>query len=429
MNKPGLPSTHAEPGGPPATERSDAPEQGARRTAAAERLADANSCVMCGLCLPHCPTYGLERNEADGPRGRIALMLALNQGRLPVDDHVAGHLDACLGCRACEQMCPSGVPYGRLIDGARQELRASGKANESAARWRDRVLTHRARLSVLVGAQALSDRIGLGKLTRALAGPAADALPRPLPWPTDPIGIHPATTAYRGRVGLFIGCMGTSLDADTTRAALKVLTRLGWTVVVPRAQGCCGAMHRHDGAVDRADALIARNVEAFRAMDVERVIGTSTACVAEWREQAIGAPPVEELTDFLARVPEAAWPELVPARGRKVAVHLPCSQRNVLRDPDAGERLLRRIPQLEVATLPGNALCCGSAGLRRLTHPEQARALRAPKLDTIEALDPDDLVSTNAGCILHLNVGLGQRGSRLRVQHPVQLIARHLSGD
>ncbi|MGC9457596.1 MAG: (Fe-S)-binding protein [Halothiobacillaceae bacterium] len=393
---------------------------------AREALADANACVMCGLCLPHCPTYGLERNEADGPRGRLSLMLGLHREDLAIDDQVTAHLDACLGCRACEQMCPSNVPYGRLIDSARQVLREEGFGQTTARQWRDRLLTHRGRMTLAVGAQVLADRVGLGRLTRRLAGPAAAALPTPLPWPAHPFGIHRAKGSERGRLGLFVGCMGTSLDADTTRAAIRVLVRLGWSVVVPRSQGCCGAMHRHDGAADTADHLLAESIASFADTAVDQAVGLSTACVAEWREQAAGQLPIVELTDFLARENDDVWPALLSAENRSAAIHLPCSQRNALRDTDAAERLLRRIPALKIEPLAGNALCCGAAGLQRLSHPEQARALREPKLDALEARSVDYLVSTNVGCTMHLNVGLAERNRKLRATHPVVLLARYL---
>jgi len=396
-----------------------------------EDLADANQCVMCGLCLPHCPTYGLNSNEADSPRGRLSLMLGLHSGALTPDGDVAAHLNSCLGCRACETMCPSLVPYGRLIDAARQVLDDEGEGNPVLTRWRDELLSRRGRLSTLMTAQALSDRVGLGGLTRRLGGELARPLPRRLPWPSNPFGHHRPEREAVGRVGLFIGCAGTSLDADSSRAARRLLTAFGFEVIVPRRQDCCGAMHRHGGAPAQADERLERSRAAFANLTLDAIVGLSTACVAEWREQAAANnPPIREISEFLNAQPAERWPTLKALEGKLVAIHLPCSQRNVLREPMSVHALLARIPGLKQIDLDGNAYCCGSAGLQRFDHPEQAAALRAPKLRHIEQSRPDFIVSANVGCAMHLNAGLDALSPRpAEVIHPITLLAACLDQD
>jgi len=383
---------------------------------------------MCGLCLPHCPTYQLSRNEADGPRGRLSLMLGLRDGSLEPDENVTQHLESCLSCRACEAMCPSLVPYGQLIDAARSHIReCRDKPTPQLEKWRNQLFSQRHVLTPLLSSQRLADRLGLGAITRHIAGDLGRALPKMLPKAARPFGTHPSIGPQRGRVGLFVGCTGSSMDADTTRAAITLLTAFGFKVIAPRAQACCGAMHRHGGDERRADDLVAANQAVFADKAVDAIVGITTACVAELRDFGHLNQPVEEISAFLARQPAEAWPPLVALDNQRAAIHLPCSQRNVLKQPRASFELLGHIPGLELIDLPGNEFCCGAAGMQRLSHSKQAAALREPKLRAIGELRPDYIVSSNIGCTLHLNVGLDAFKPRPpQVIHPITLLARCL---
>lgn len=388
---------------------------------------DALDCVMCGICVPHCPTFSLTGNEADGPRGRISLMLGISQGGLEPDASVRHHLDTCLTCRACETVCPSGVRYGRLVDNGRARL-AQTETPEARPRaqgkpWRllrDQLLTRRRRLGMAFGLYRTATRLGLGGMVRRLAGPIGRALPRR---PADPVGtpisgIEPT----RGSVGLFVGCTGGAMNAPAARAAESVMRAMGYRVVTPGDQVCCGAMHAHGGEPAAASSLRARNARVFAGKDVDTIAVVGTACRSE-----LGALETEhgikvrEITEWLLERPSDEWPAL-GALDQHVAVHTPCSQRNHLKSPDATRQLLERIPRLTLTDIDGNARCCGAAGLQALLYPEEAERLRAPKLESIASIRPDAVVSANVGCATHFAAG-----ADLEVRQPVELIAESIA--
>ncbi|MFI9651900.1 heterodisulfide reductase-related iron-sulfur binding cluster [Guyparkeria halopsychrophila] len=390
---------------------------------------DALDCVMCGICVPHCPTFSLTHNEADGPRGRISLLLGISQGGLTPDADVSRHLDTCLTCRACETVCPSGVAYGRLIDNGRARLAhesAPATRPQAEARvWRllrDQLLTRRRRLGTAWQAYRVMQRLGLGGVARRLAGPIGRALPRQLTHTTPQQTPSHELPPSRGRVGLFIGCTGAAMNAPAVAAARAAITAFGYQPVIPGDQGCCGAMHAHGGEPDAASQQRERNAAVFKAVGVDEVIVVGTACTAELTAlQASHGLKVREITEWLlGREPEE-WPRLARLDHR-VALHTPCSQRNHLAQPDASRRLLESIPGLELLEIDGNARCCGAAGMQVLLYPEQAERLREPKLESIERLAPDVVVSANVGCATHLAAGANQV-----VKQPVELLAESIA--
>ena len=375
------------------------------------------------MCLPRCPTFVKEANEADSPRGRIALIQGWASGQLDMSPTLAGHLDGCLHCRACESACPSLVAFGRLEDGARAARVAGLPA------WR-RVL-RRARLTALsdpriadalVQAARIYLRLGLARLAE-WSRLAEHARMRPL---------HRLAAAIRSTAApvvpvdspkpeleLFVGCMGGLAQGQAISAARDLCDRLGLHVRVPQAHACCGALLRHNGFPAEADA---RRDACARAPGAPPLAGLSSACVAELRE-APATADTEELCDFLER--QAPWERiaLAPLRER-VLVHEPCSHRNLLGGNAAVYRLLARIPELEVLPLPGNDRCCGAAGTYMLDRPAMAESLLADKTAAIAALAPTVVVTTNGGCALHLLAGLAAAGLPVQVCHPVELLAR-----
>ena len=392
--------------------------------------------MKCGLCLPHCPTYGLSRDESESPRGRIALVQGLIGGELRGDDRLWGHLDRCLGCRACEPACPSGVRYGRIIDRARELQVASRPA------WRT------APTSVLLHALAHAPRhASTRRLLRFLqstgaAGLAARWGPRGLarlaglaPPLTPTHRWRPVYTAAgpgpRRRVGLFTGCVGRLAEQQALLAAVRVLNRLGIDVEVPPAQVCCGAIHQHTGRPAEARRLVERNRAAFAGRGLDAVVWLSSGCGAQLAEHghlsedAADAGPV----DVCAYLLDLEWPEAAALRPlpERAAVHEPCTLRNVLREGPAASALLRRIPGLEVEALPGNERCCGAAGTYFLSQPGNADRLREPKIAALRALAPRYLATTNVGCALHLAAGAREAGLDLEVVHPVQILDRQMA--
>jgi glycolate oxidase iron-sulfur subunit len=394
---------------------------------------------MCGLCLPHCPTYRLLRNEADSPRGRIALMQALAGGRLQPSEPLITHLDRCLTCRACERMCPSGVEYGKLIDATRAELRRRGELDQPGRlNLLLRNVTDIPRLQRIAAAMRAYQRSGLQWLARksgVLKGLDLESLETLLPAIPEATRLHrhyPARGERRGSIGLFIGCIGSIMEGDIHEATIELLTRLGYEVHVPASQGCCGSLHQHNGETGTAHQLAERNRHAFAGLQLDAIVSTASGCAAQLfeygtlygGESALPAP-LYEVCDFLQQHWSEEGLQLKP-QPLRAALHLPCSQRNMLRRPDAVERLLARIPGLELEPLEGNDECCGAAGSYMLTQPENADALRRRKVAAVERQQPQLLLSNNIGCALHLAGGLKAQGIDVEVMHPVMLLARSL---
>lgn len=400
-----------------------------------EALIDlADQCVKCGYCLAHCPTFKLARCEGESPRGRIALIQGWASGQINDSPRLETHLDNCLECRACEPGCPSLVRYAALMDGARA-ARMQGRPGWQRA-WR------RLRLDLLTRPAGLRLTAAIGILYRWLPLPARlvargarrwpliavlDPLARSLRWPRDSIAskrrpavVADASAADRAPI-LFRGCVARLTDQPLEAAALQLFDRLRLQVDAPRDQGCCGAIHRHNGFPAEADQQLAVNRQCF---GTRPVIGLASACVAELREQ--GGVEAIEVCRFLLN---ESWPadiELLPLAA-SVAVHEPCSHRNQLRDQDAVYELLRRIPGIIPTPLPGNGTCCGAAGTYLTTHPRTALSLAAPKVDALRSVQPDYLVTTNTGCALHLSARVRDAGLAIEVLHPIQLIERQLS--
>ncbi len=400
-----------------------------------EALIDlADQCVKCGYCLAHCPTFKLARCEGESPRGRIALIQGWASGQINNSPRLETHLDNCLECRACEPSCPSLVRYAALMDGARA-ARMQGRPGWQRA-------LRRLRLDLLTRPAGLRLTAAVGILYRWLPLPARlvarsarrwpliavlDPLARSLRWPRDiiaakrrPAVVADASAADRAPI-LFRGCVARLTDQPLEAAALQLFDRLGLQVEVPRDQGCCGAIHRHNGFPAEADQQLAVNSQCS---DTRPVIGLASACVAELREQ--GGLEAVEVCRFLL---SESWPADIELRplAASVAVHEPCSHRNQLRDQDAVYQLLRRIPGIILAPLPDNGTCCGAAGTYLTTHPGTAISLAAPKVEALRSVQPDYLVTTNTGCPLHLSARVSDAGLAIEVLHPIQLIERQLS--
>ena len=406
-------------------------------------LKDTDRCVMCGLCLPHCPTYGLSRDEGDSPRGRIALMQGLASGALPVGERLLGHLDRCLECRACEAMCPSEVPFGRLMDAARARVEPARPRT-----WRTRraralataLLRHPHRLRALAALLRLYQRSGLQWLARRSGLLAALGLARlegRLPRLQRPLaaGLHAPPGPARGRVALFTGCVEAVAGADAQHDALRLLNRLDYRVDIPRAQGCCGALSQHNGDPATAADLARANLAAFADAGLAAVLSTASGCSAQLADygrlygdrdaRALAfARRARDITGFLA---EQDWPpDLLQPLPQTIAVHDPCTLRHGLRQHRPVYRLLERIPGLETISLNPAGTCCGAGGANLLTQPVQAAALRQPQIERLRELGVGTLVSSNIGCALHLAEGIREAGLEVEVLHPVSLLARQL---
>ncbi|GIV00350.1 MAG: glycolate oxidase iron-sulfur subunit [Actinomycetota bacterium] len=383
--------------------------------------ADLATCVACGLCLPHCPTYRLTGEESASPRGRIAAMRLVAEGRADPDATFARFMDLCLACRACEDVCPSHVPYGRMIEAARVQIEPLRPAPE---RW-----LRRLGLGVLARPRLLSLAVRLQPLARPfLPARTRRLLPRRsrerrLPPVLEPRG------EPRGTVALLTGCVQDRWFRSANHAAARVLARGGWRVLVPRDQACCGALHAHHGHLDAARALGERTITTFRGADA--VLVTSAACAAHLSEvgHLLGTPEahafagrVDDVVRFLARNGLEPPPAgLGPVR---VAVHDACHALRVSKIREEPRALLALVPDLELVEIPSGDVCCGAAGLYTVLQPETSDALMRAKAEAVAATGATLVASANPGCTLQISAGLRALGSDAEVLHPVEILDR-----
>lgn len=402
-----------------------------------ELSADADLCVKCGLCLPHCPTYRQTQNENESPRGRIALIQAWAGRQLEASEQLREHIDHCLLCRSCERVCPAVVPYSRIIDDFRSRFYQPGDSSLALSLMKKVAHDKNAKrlaqkgLKVYQGSRVqktakwlkLPKLLGLQTLERLLPNLARDE-PR-----ASIKSYYPALTAVKGNVGLFTGCMGELLDGETVDAAIKVLTAAGFNVHLPEQQTCCGALALHDGDKQTAEQLADVNNNAFAQVDSDFIVTIASGCGSQLREykHTAFADKVIDISQLLIKSGCALTGRLKPLPA-SVCLHTPCSLKNVLRAEQGAQKLLHQIPGIQITELPESVLCCGSAGGYMLEHPNMAQALLAELLAAVIDKKPDYLVSSNIGCILHIMSGLRERGIAIEVIHPIVLVARQMDG-
>lgn len=370
----------------------------------------ADRCVQCGLCLPHCPTYALDRKETESPRGRIALARAIDQGRIDAADPAASQaLDHCLGCGSCETVCPAKVDYAAILSGVRQRQRAARRPP----------LNQRILEFVCARPRLLGGLAGLARLLPAW-GRQALWIERLRTAPPKP-GLHAAQGAARGKLWLATGCLAHHADAVTHQAAIEVLTRLGWNVLLPDRALCCGTIHVHAGDADGAASLRARLDDAVPA-DVDAVVLCASGCFEQTRK-ALQGHKVFEVMQFLAQKEERERLRALGLAVPDLALHVPCTQRNAVRAPDAARSALEACGA-RTTSLPAG--CCGAAGTHMLHDPERARAIGAPLIEGLHAASTPVLGSQNHLCAVHLQRAWAERRDGVRCLHPVTWLAEHL---
>jgi len=408
-------------------------------------IPEVDKCIQCGFCLPHCPTYRLLGIEPESPRGRIHLIEAAAQGRIPIDDRFEEHVYVCLGCRACETACPAGVKFGTIIEAARVEI---GPTGSPLARWLTlAVLRHLmpfpARLRAAAVLLRLYQRSGLGGLARALhlmprrLAEMESLLPQiPSRFFAPSLDVYPAVGARRARVGLFSGCVMSLLFADLNEATIRVLQRNGCDVVVPRNQGCCAALNIHNGERAAAQRMARRNIETFLAAGVDAVIINAAGCGAASKEhhllfrdddpayakraEAYGRL-CRDLSEFLVELGLVGRLGEVRAR---VTYQDPCHLahgQGVRRQP---RELLRSIPGLDLAEMEGADRCCGSGGIYNLVQPGYSRRLLDEKMNAVARTRAEMVVAPNPGCMLQLAAGVRAHGLPTTVHHLIDLLDR-----
>jgi glycolate oxidase iron-sulfur subunit len=379
--------------------------------------ADLASCVACGLCLPHCPTYRLTGEESASPRGRIAAMRAVAEQTAVVDDTFMSFMDLCLSCRACEDVCPSHVPFGRMMERARVQVEPIRSRRARFLRWLglDVVLPRKRLLWLAMALQPVA-RPFLPKRIRALV-PGRAALLKALP------RVTPAAGAQRGTVALLAGCVQDRWFREANLATIRVLARNGWRVVVPGAQRCCGALPAHYGRLGTARALARANARAFAGAD--HVIVNAAGCGAhmkDYGELAEGVElPVRDLMEFLH---EEGLREAPGELGMTVAYHDACHALRAQGIREQPRHVLRQISSLTIAEIPHGDRCCGAAGLYNVLEPAMSGDLRREKAEAIASTGATTIASANPGCSMQLAAGLAELGVRAEVVHPVQLLDR-----
>jgi len=408
---------------------------------------DLDKCVHCGLCLNACPTYRELGVEMDSPRGRIYQMNQVAQGA-PITDSYIRHMDLCLGCRACETACPSGVPYGRLIEAAREEILPHRKLSKKAQRCQrfffEKLLPSRPSLQVAGAFLYLYQMSGLQKLARLtgalkvfgknLANLEVLAPSAEIPFFYSKIGkTFPALGEKRFRVAFLAGCIANVTFARLNEATVRVLQRNGCDVVIPPSQGCCGALHLHTGMAEHAKALARNNVDAFVPEDYDAIVTNAAGCGSTLKEYGhlLGADydysepaqrfaeKVQDVTEFLASL------ELNEQMGSLEAVVTyqdSCHLAHGQKIKDAPRKLLQSIPGVEFQELPQADICCGSAGIYNVVENAMSMQILRRKMELVKGTEASIVATANPGCMLQLQGGVRMFGSDQRVLHVVQVL-------
>ena len=412
-------------------------------------------CVHCGFCLPVCPTYLLWGRETDSPRGRIALIKGGLEGETGITDRFVRHFDTCLGCMACVTACPSGVRYDTLIAATRPQIeRATTRplADRLFRRLIFALFPYPARLRLAAVKLWGYQRLGLQRLARAsgvlhLLPARLRAMEAVLPtvslrgaWSTPPVRV-PASGERRRRVGLLLGCVQRVFFDTVNAATIRVLAAEGCEVVIPRSQGCCGALMLHAGLEADAAGMARRFIDTFEAeaADVDTIVINAAGCGSTLKEYghllrddpvyaaraaalAGKCKDISELLDELApRAPRHALP-------LRVAYHDACHLQHAQGVSAEPRRVLGTIPELELREIPEAGICCGSAGIYNLVEPETADDLGDRKAGHIRTTGAEAVVSSNPGCLLQIASRLERAGTPIRTYHLVELVDASIRG-
>ncbi len=421
------------------------------------------NCLRCGRCLTVCPTYQETLLETDSPRGRLSLLRAVEDGKLPLSEGVLEHLYNCLDCRACNTVCPLSLPIGELI----LKGRAAYSAQHGRPLWQrvsvDTFLTSARRLEWVMAPARLYRKLKLHKLVRPVLRFLGRKIPAfqvlyemetllPENLPAKPLHktlpeTLPAYGERKYRVGFFLGCMMSQVLADVSKSSIELLRRLGCEVVVPKGQVCCGAPHEDQGNKAKARELARTNIAIFERFEgLEVIVSDCAACSgmlkeyrkllsedAEFAERAKAfSAKVLDVSQWLARI----LPEGVPLQQphacshcRLATYHSPCHLGNaqgVLEEPKS---VVMSLPEVKLVPLKDETKCCGSAGIYNITHLEMSRVLLREKVDNILATGAEVVVTGNPGCMLQIQKGLKERGADVEVKHLTQIVLEELSTD
>jgi glycolate oxidase iron-sulfur subunit len=401
------------------------------------------ACIHCGLCLEACPTYVITGNENDGPRGRLYLMRAVAEGRLEKTSNAfATHIDRCLGCRACEQVCPAGVEYGQLLEASREVLLEAQPKSDLANRVLRFVLRHvwlsRWRLRVFFGAARLFRDLGVARLllkTKLLSSRAEFGVALV----ESSKRVSPAKAQRRkGRrkvagqaVLLFEGCVGEGLFGRVNRATERVLSTNGFDVEAPPEQVCCGALHAHAGDLEGARELARKNIAAFdsdapivtNAGGCGAMLTTYAHLFADDQELAERARQFSERVRDVSQQLATTEMRTAPSpMGQTVTYDTSCHLMYGQHSGEASERMLRAVSGKDFVALNGSERCCGAAGVYNLLQPEMSQRVLDEKLGHIRESGAGILATGNPGCQMHIGAGACLAGIKLKVCHPIEIV-------
>lgn len=409
------------------------------------------SCVHCGLCLSACPTYRELGRETDSPRGRLYLIRSFVDGRTPSTDALTEHLSLCLGCRACETACPSGVRYGGILEWGKTIVEAHAERTPLHGLCRDLVLNRLIPSPRLLRLAALAlwayQRSGVSGILRS-AGLLPKSLARldnlsprmpSLAMISQVAAFTPATGAKRKRVGFLSGCIMSAAFGHVNRMTIELLSWHGCEVVTPRDQSCCGALHIHNGEREKAQELARATIEAFERAGVDLVVTNSAGCGSTMKEygELLRRDPAfaDRAADFSRRVRDIS--ELLVELGCDPPGHaIPgrivyddaCHLQHGQRITGQPRSLLRSIPGIELVPHVGSDECCGSAGIYNLIHRDLSDRLLDRKMQSIADTRPDIIVTGNPGCLIQLAWGARRAGLNARVVHTVELLYEAYGG-
>ena len=384
---------------------------------------DLATCVHCGLCLDACPTFRVTGLETESPRGRIQLMTEWKRGTLPFTEDQARHIDLCLGCRTCEAVCPSGVPYGRIIEAGRAEVESIRRPTPK--RWLARtalrqLVAHPRRIRAFGSMTRAAQAVGLTKVARS--GRQLPELTTPFSPRQGQGGVAPAIGERRHRVAFLVGCVMPILYPQSHDAAVRLLQLAGCEVWFPQGERCCGALLAHNGDLKGAERLRDANMRVYGAGTFDALVIDSAGCGSHLKDfypELKGR--VKDLTEWLI---EVGLPP--PTREVKIRVtyqdacHLAHAQR-IRKQP---RDLIRAIPGVDLVEMRHPEICCGAAGLYSTLEPSMSARILREKTDDVLSTRAEVVVTANPGCQMQLAAGIRSRGSTMRVEHVAELLVR-----
>jgi len=382
---------------------------------------DLATCVHCGLCLDACPTFRVTGLETESPRGRIYLMTQWKRGTLPFDEEQVKHIDLCLGCRTCEGVCPSGVPYGRIIEAGRADVEDARRPSPKRAASRlllRQLLGHPTRLRVAGAATRAAQKLGLTSVVRS-----GRMLPRLRPRFRRPPGdVARASGKARYRVAFLVGCVMPILYPQSHTAAVRLLQLAGCDVWFPPGERCCGALFAHNGDLEGAERLRDANMKTYSAGTFDALVVDSAGCGAHLKDfypELKGR--VKDLTEWLA---EIGLPAPLQKLNLKVTYQDACHLAHAQKIKKQPRELIRAIDGLQYVEMRHAEICCGAAGLYSTLEPAMSSRILQEKLDDVLATGADVVTVANPGCQMQLESGLRARGSKMQVEHVAETLLR-----